>query len=148
MPTQYDFPDAPKRCTQWHNTSSALVGNAVVTSIDPSEMNNVFGVQSPAVLNDEFTNGVWLRDGTYTFYVLGAKNTTHGQVDWYLDNTLILADQDWYGALTYNVIQSVAVVISNGLLYHTLKGVVNSKNASSSGYAMILTAFWFKQAAD
>ncbi len=86
----------------------------------------------------------YLAAGAYTLNALGITSTDSGKIDWYIDNVLAVSGQDWYSAaLTYNVVKTAAVtVVGNG--QHTLKGVVNGKNAApSSDYIVRLTAIAF-----
>ena len=58
--------------------------------------------------------------------------SNRGKIDWYIDGVLAVSGQDWYvGSLIYNVVKTASVTVSGSGL-HTVKGVTNGKNASSS----------------
>jgi hypothetical protein len=90
-----------------------------------------------------------LTAGNYTFSALGVTFNDSGIIDWYVDNVLFAAGQDWYSAgLTYNVVQTVGAVAVVGNGRHVVKGVVNGKNGASSDYIVRLTSMEFIPAAD
>jgi len=140
---------APIRWTGWHQDSTVLSGNALTMVVDSQQLCNHYFVQAPNANGDSFTQNVFLASGTYTFSVLGFSYFTAAKVDWYLDGGMISSGQDWYAPVatenTLLVVTSVFVP-SNG--QHTLKGVVNGHNSSSTNYSLPLTKFMFKQASD
>jgi hypothetical protein len=138
----------PTRATLWHENSAVLVGNALLVGSDSNQMHTTAPFQNPAANGDTFTQSAFLRAGSYTLYVRGVTANNIGKIDWYIDNVLVLAGQDWYSAgLTYNVLKSTPLtIVGDG--YHVLKGVVNGKNASSSNFFMSLTKMVIKQAND
>ena len=139
----------PKRATMWHDESTVIAGNGLINSLNASQVYVTRSYQNTAANGDSFTNGCYLAAGTYTFYVLGTTNTNTGIVDWYLDDVEIVTAQDWYsGASVANVIKSQASVSVSMDGWHTVKAIVDGKNGSSSDYYIVLTKFWFKQAAD
>ncbi len=112
-------------------------------------MYNGWAFQSASANGDTFTHGFMVAEGTYTLYILGRHHTSAGRVDWYIDDVLIASAQDWYaGSTAPNITKTVSsITISEGG-WHVLKGTINGKNASSSGYDMYLTKYWLKQASD
>ena len=93
-----------------------------------------------AANGDSWGWNVYLAEGTYSFLVLGASATSAGKVDWYLDGSTFTTGQDWYTtALTYNVTKTTTNVTVTGSGVHTLKSVINGKNASSSNYYLNMT---------
>lgn len=144
----------PQHATLWHDESYVLVGGDLVTvalsdapfSI-PNAFYNVVSYQDSFADGDSFGQPFLLAAGDYTFHALGARNTAHGLVDWYLDDspTPFVSGQDWYGSSPEaNVIQAGAVnVPTNGL--HTLTGLVNGQNPSAVAYATAFTKFWLKR---
>lgn len=141
--------DQSRRGTMWHDESVVTVGNAIAHTLTASQIYGTYSNQSAAADADVFTNGVYLRKGTYTFYVLGITDTDRGKIDWTIDGVVLVSGEDWYaGSTTYNVVKSTASVAVTFDGWHQVKGTVNGKNASSSGYVVALTKFWFEPAAD
>lgn len=141
--------DPHRRAVMWHDESSITVGATPLNAVAfaNQEFYTLSNIPTPAN-GDTFTQSFVLDAGTYTLYILGNTNTSRGKIDWYIDNVSIATGQDWYsGGAGDNTIKTVAgLVITAG--YHVLKGVVNGKNASSSGYYIYLTKYWFKPATD
>jgi hypothetical protein len=146
---QYLYDELPIRATLWHDESVVTAGNALTTAILATQPHNYVATQSAAADADSFTQSCVLGEGTYTLYILGETRTAGGKVDWTLDGASIATGQDWYSASnTPNVIKSIAsIVIATGGR-HILQGTINGKNASSSGYTLRLTKFWFVPSAD
>jgi hypothetical protein len=93
----------------------------------------------PAVDGNAFQQSCWLRAGSYLLTVLGAMDTAYGKFDWYIDGELVVSGQDWYAAgLNWAVVKTATVPVRRDGL-HTIKGVINGKHVSSSGYSMIIT---------
>lgn len=148
MPITFTANNLPTRSQLSHDESIVLTGNAIAVTLDSGQIDNLFARQSPGANGDSFTQSVFLRNGTYTFSVEGQTNAANGMIDWYLDGVAFTTGQDWYTASqTKDVIKTATVTIaSDG--YHILKGIINGKNLSSSGYNMDLTRMWFRQSAD
>jgi hypothetical protein len=139
---------APKSATLWHDESVVLAGNALAHVHNTNQDYGVTVYQNTPANGDTFEQKVFLRPGWYTFNVLGTTDANRGIVDWYLDDVKLLAGQDWYAAaIGYNVVKasSVPFVVQYGGA-HTLKAVVNGKNASSTSYYLVLTKMWFAPA--
>lgn len=144
----FAFTDLPVRATLWHDESTVTAGGALAYSIDTlSAYNYRFAQVSPAN-GDAFTQSFFLRAGSYVLSALGLTGAGGGLLDWYIDGSLVLSGWDYYSASsTWNVIKTGNVtIVGDG--YHTLRGVVNGKNASSSNFAINLQKMWFRQAAD
>ncbi len=143
------YDNLPTRATMWHDEATVTAGNALARLVVNTQAYNVVSYQNASANGDTFTHGFQVGEGTYTLTVLGRYLTSAGRVDWYVDDVLVASAQDWYAASTaYNKLKTVAdVVIAEGG-YHVLKGVVNGKNSSSSGYDLQLTKYWLKQASD
>jgi hypothetical protein len=125
----------PTRAIMWHMNSLVTAGAALQFYLSTSQAFNTTSAQSTAADADAFTQSFMLAAGTYTFSVLGLTANNRGKIDWYIDDSLFSTGQDWYSASnTYNVVKTVASVTVTGSGRHTLKGIVNGKNASSSGY--------------
>jgi hypothetical protein len=149
MPAIFSANNLPTRADLYHDESTVVTGNALAVTIDTGQIDNYFARQSASANGDSFTQSVFLRAGTYTFSVEGQTNAANGMIDWYLDGSTFTTGQDWYSAAqTKNVVKTVSSVVIANDGYHVLKGVVNGKNASSTGFNMDLTKMWFRQAAD
>ena len=143
------YANLPKRATMWHDEATVTAGNALARLVVDTHAYNVVSYQSASANGDTFTHGFQVGEGTYTLTVLGRHLTNAGRVDWYVDDVLVASAQDWYaGSAAPNITKTVAdIVIAEGG-WHVLKGVVNGKNGSSSGYNLQLTKYWLKQASD
>ncbi|MDD5091043.1 MAG: hypothetical protein PHQ23_09005, partial [Candidatus Wallbacteria bacterium] len=98
--------------------------------------------QNPCANGDSFKHDFYLAAGNYNFTVLGYNSTNRGKIDWYIDDVLKVSGQDWYGGGVMNIMMTSALTVdASGL--HTLKGVVNGKNAASSSYYIVWTKAWF-----
>lgn len=143
------YANLPKRATMWHDEATVITGNALARLVVDTHAYNVVSYQNASANGDTFTHGFQVGEGTYTLTVLGRHLTSAGRVDWYVDDVLVASAQDWYaGSAAPNITKTVAdIVIAEGG-WHVLKGVVNGKNGSSSGYDLQLTKYWLKQASD
>lgn len=141
----------PQRATLFHDEALVTVGSALLaTNHDENQAYAVNQRQdTPAADGDTFTQSFTLTAGTYTFVVVGYTDANRGKIDWYIDDVLIVSGQDWYSATgTYNVVKTHTGITVSGSGRHVLKGVVNGKNASSSGYFYTLTKYWLRPSAD
>lgn len=136
-----------KAVVMWHDQSVKTAGNAFTTSIDTQHAYNHVVHQSAAANGDTWTNGFVCQAGTYTFNFLCTTDADRGKLDVFVDNVQIGTILDFYAAsTTRNVVKTIAsIAVTAG--YHTLKGVVNGKNASSSGYTIALTKIWLTPSA-
>jgi len=138
----------PKRATMWHD-ESIFTSGTINRDHDTSQNYATFTRETNGAIGDIFTNGCYLRAGTYTLYCLGIIGTAYGICKWSLDGVEIIASQDWYGSSTvYNTIKSQASVAVTYDGWHKLECEVTGKHASSSDYHILLTKFWFAPAAD
>lgn len=93
---------------------------------------------------NERSAGFFLGAGSYTLYTLGTTNTSHGLVDYLMDEVVVKSGQDWYsGSSTLNVEQEFNFTIAESGYHHLLLRI-NGKNASSSNYTVRLTKMWIK----
>lgn len=153
--TEYDLtagsgsaPTYPKRWTCWHDEATVLTGNAITGDNTAGNFFYSRFYQNASAINDEFTHGVYLAAGTYTFTALGNTSNNSGKIDWYLDGSTFTTAQDWYSASSVVSVKKTASVVIATDGWHTLKGKVAGKNASSSNYFMVLIKYWFKQSSD
>jgi len=129
----------PENPVMWHAQSVVKVGNALVKALQVSQMYATFAYQNAAADTDSFENYFTCKAGTYTLNFLGVTDTTYGLLDWTIDGVSIATGQDWYSAeAVFNVEKTIAsIAIAAGK--HTLRGTINGKNGSSSGYLFPLT---------
>jgi hypothetical protein len=140
--------EAPKTTTLWHDQSVVASGSAVATLIEAAQQYDFTIYTSSAANGDSWKNGFYLRAGTYTINILCRTSGDCGKEDIYVDDVLVATGIDMYSASpTNNVLKTAASVVVVGDGYHVLKGVVNGKNGSSSGYKTAITKIWFTPAA-
>lgn len=126
----------PKRATMWHNDSLVLVGNAFTRNITSTWYSDR-AYQSPAAINDAFTNGFLLAAGNYTLVIYCQTFTDNGIVTWYVDG-VSQGTTDHYSAGLADARKTLAITVTTDG-WHVLKGIVASKNGSSTDYAAVLT---------
>lgn len=142
---------AERRGMMFHDQSLVTAGSgAIARYLTTSQSYGFVAIKASASDGDKFSHGCFLRAGTYTFRALGTTASGRGKLDWYVDGSKITSTpQDWYsGSTVYEVEMSVSSVSIATSGWHKVEGLVNGKNASSSGYAIGLTAFWFVPASD
>lgn len=116
-----------------HGQSTVLVGGALSISGDA-------WFQTGSANGDSFQDQFVIEAGTYTVSIKGYTGSTRPIVDWYIDGSLISAGQDWYLASGSEVTKTFSSgTLSAGV--HTLKAIVNGKNASSTGFAAFFNQF-------
>jgi hypothetical protein len=141
-------PIFPTRATMWHDESIVTVGNVLSKNVSTVQMFAARTFQQPPANGDTFTNGFYLKAGTYTFVVLGESRADAGFLDWYIDTVKVVSLQDWYSAGTTQNVEKTASVAVTGDGFHLLKGVINGKNGSSGGHYSVLTKMYFRLAND
>ena len=152
---QHVYDSAPKRATMWHSESLVLNGNAIASAVSTSQLHNAYSYQNTGADGDIFTNGCFLAAGTYTLKLLGVTLSAYGKLDWTIKHadavswTTLATGQDWYSAGgTYNVVKTISSIVLADPGWYAIKGTVNGKNGSSSGYQISLTNMTMYQAAD
>lgn len=135
----------------------AVMGDEITTSVAwawetssyiPQLYNGLYATSAAAAANgDEFTFGIFIAAGDYTFYHMARSYSSMGKVDWYVDGSSVATGRDWYSSPGAYKLDSFAVTISTSG-YHVVKLKVNGKHASSSDYCVGITKIWGKQAAD
>jgi hypothetical protein len=132
-----------------HTQSTWLAGVATTMTITNSGYGLTGGFNGPGVpaLYDSFkTIDFQILPGTYTLYVVTARNQNRGLISWYLDNSITpLGTMDTYVNGVDTIIQSIPNVVITASLNnsHFLKAIV-TKNASSTGYYVYLSEIWLK----
>jgi len=118
----------------YHANDTIVTGGALTT------WTNGEYYQSTLANGDTFSLQFAGEGGGYVLTVNGSTGADCGMIDWYLDGNFIFPGQDWYSAAyTQGVSKSLYFACPPGL--HTLKAVVNGKNASSTGYRIPLNYF-------
>ena len=133
----------PKGAVLFHMYATVVIGHSVHAAASVNQFFCHYAYQSNAGNNDTLVQQVYLASGSYTLKFVGRKNYCYAMIDWYIDNVKVVSGQDWYSpGVVYNVTQTASVTV-HGNGQHELKGVVNGKNALSSGYYLVLTAIAF-----
>lgn len=133
---------SPRLLRFWHDEAVVVAGNAFTHSFQ-SIAHGTYSYQDTAAMSDEFKHPErYFSAGTYTFTVLGYKRAAAAIMDWYLDTTKIVENQDWYNAtdLANQYIATTSIVIATSGVY-VLSGEVVGQ--SGSGYGIYLTKYWF-----
>lgn len=113
------------------------VGASLVSAFLSSMSFGRVTYQTPAINNETYFN-FYLSPGAYTFRFLGQTTTSSGISSIYIDGDLV-ATLDWYSAtIAQNVLKTFSYT-STSAAQKTLSVVVTSKNASSTGYGLVLT---------
>lgn len=130
-----------KAPVMWHDSAIITAGNGFSYAVGSTVRYGYVAYQDAAADSDEWTNGFTCQAGTYTLNFLCTTDNNRGKLDVYIDDVL-KGNVDFYSAtLTENVTKSLSsLTLTDG--YHTLKGHVNSKNASSSDYLIALSKIW------
>lgn len=137
----------PKRSMIFHEESIVLNGGAIDFLVDTGQIFNGYARQTTPAVQDEWTNGCFLRAGTYTMTLIGSRTSASGKVDIYYQG-ISFVTFDLYRATTELNYRVTASVTFSDDGWHKIDGVVSSKNASSSGYLARITAISFRQAND
>jgi hypothetical protein len=123
------------RGTMFHDESIVIEGDAIeITMTSVSSVDVVYASQSPAAIDDEFLNGLYLSADTYTLKVDAWVTNSSGIVSWYVDDVLE-GTTDLYSASAGHDEKTVATIVIATSGWHVIRGVVASKNGSSSGYS-------------
>ena len=147
MPEQLSGP-LPKRYTMWQDECLVVAGSAAVLSFSASTAHAFDWLQTPPADGDPFTTGFYADSGPIVFSTMGAVGTNRGKVDWYIDGVLVASGQDWYnGSEIYMTIKTFTVTLAHSG-WHTVKCVVNGKNAGSADYYTRFIKHWVGRAAD
>jgi len=137
----------PKRATMLHTESIVLNGGAIDFIIDTGQILNGYARQLTPAVQDEWTNGCLLEAGTYTLTLIGSRTSASGILNLYYEGTSFVTF-DMYRATTELNYRATASVTFTDSGWQKIDGFVSSKNASSSGYLMRITAITLRKAAD
>lgn len=139
--------NSPKSATIWHDEMVVISGAAKLLEHYANQNYSTDTYQNPGANGDTFKNGFLLRGGTYTLNILCITTTNRGKLDLYIDDVLVASGIDFYsGAGVDNAVKTISGIVVTGNGYHVLKGVVNGKNAASTGFYIVITKFWFQPA--
>jgi len=146
-PTPTPTPKYPKRGTLFHHHANVTVGNALQITVSNSSVYCYYAQQNPGASGDTFTQGAFLKAGTYAFDAIGLSNNDSGIVIWTVD-AVTVATQDWYSkSFAQNTEKTApATITTDG--WHKLQGYISGKNVSSNGYYLHLSAYYFVPADD
>lgn len=152
MPTDVKLPAGggqvsyPQQFSFGNGDGLVIAGEArTFTVATNSPHNGYWGPGTPA--NGDTIEWKFLADaGTYTLKLHTYKGTNAGIVDFTLDGATLLSNVDFYdGSSGFNflVTNTDLVIATSGL--HTLRSVVDGKNASSSGFHFLPHRFiWIR----
>jgi len=129
----------PNSAVLWIDQFTIVAGTGpLVPVIYSAQFYQLLVHETSAANGDAIQAQFSIAAGTYTISILGFQGTAYGILDIYIDGSVVISGQDWYGGGGFNTIQSAgSIVLSAGV--HTFKIVVNGKNGSSSGYLFDLT---------
>jgi hypothetical protein len=135
----------------FHNLANIITGAALTNAQDSTFFYGFYSYQGTAAQNNEFSNAFVAAAGTYSLYTIGYSGPNRGIVHWYLDDEdTAFTTQDWYNAgyvkNDSRTSTDAMVVKTDGK--HRLRGKIETKNASSSDYGMVLTAYSFYPSTD
>ena len=136
----------PKRATMWHDEATVIAGGALASAFPGGNQRYKTYSYQPGALNDEFTNGCFLRAGIYTFTLLCITIAAGGIITWYVDGVAIGTTDVRSAVTTYNVTKTIAAIAVTTDGWHKITGKV--LGTSGAGHSAWLTKYWFKQAAD
>jgi len=130
----------------FHELSSILVGGTFTRVMNANQEFNQWWQQATPANGDSFSQSVYLNEGEYSFDVLGVRSSSVARLDWFLNENIIASLQDWYNAsLVFNhTISTTVYVPYSG--YHTIRGTINGRHASSTGWALGFTYYAFMPA--
>lgn len=134
----------PKHATLWHDEAKVITGNTLlINQIANTQAYNQFAYQNTANNGDSFQQDIFLEAGEYTLSVLGVSTSTSGSLEWWVDDAIEIAGQNWYSAtFQSNVIKTDTITVPTSG-HHKLIGLVNGKQGSD--YFIILTKYWLSK---
>lgn len=133
----------PKNAILMPFQSVVLTGNSIQPSMATYSPFFVSWRQNTSADGDSWENGFVVDAGTYTVIIGCFTDVGCGKLDVYIDDVLEESGIDFYsGSKVDNVFKTFTVTLTAG--YHKIKGVVNGKNASSSGYNIDLYGIFLK----
>src|SRR5262249_32720445 len=132
------------QATLWLDEATALVGGWSRGIAGDQAYNFYMANFGTHADGDTITQPFDLAEGTYHFHVLGIASANRAILDWYVDDALVLAGQDWDAASQiFNTVLSGAVTLAPSGL-HVLQAIVHGHNGSSTDFYFTLTKCWFE----
>jgi hypothetical protein len=114
-----------------------VTGNDITLTLHGT-LDEIYGHQDTSAINDEWEHGAYLSADSYTLSIRVIKTSASGILKIYVDDVLSFT-LDLYAAA--DAIASLGGALTIGISkWHTIRGLVDSKNPSSSGY----DANWIK----
>lgn len=130
----YDLDNIPAKfynATLYPDEAVAVTGNDIALFYHGSIL-ETYGRQNASAINDEWKHGAFLSVDSYTLTLRVIKTSNSGILKIKIDD-VVVATFDLYAAADAVSDQTQAsIAITGG--WHSIKGLVDSKNASSSGY--------------
>jgi len=132
----------------WQLEATKEVGNvfnlqqiAAYSSTAPLYMYQYY--QNTAAINDQWSHNFSMKAGSYSLNVLGYTSTNRGQINWYIDGVLQGITDFYANPGLANVIKTLAVTITT-TGEHVIRGIMATKNVSSTDYYCTIVQFWLK----
>lgn len=130
----------PHKFTHWHDESVVVSGGAITFDLATAYKYFTAFYQPSNAIGDSFKFDVFVDAGTYDISFLGRLAPNLGIASLSLNGTLLHSDLDFYGGGTIATITRTVTIITSGINTFTITAV--GKNASSSGYYILLTKIW------
>jgi hypothetical protein len=141
----------PKRATLWADEALILVGSGLAADYLAAQQYATYTYLTSDANGDSCSWGLLLAAGTYSFAVLGLKQTVGAKADWYVDGAAFATGQDWYhaGGNALNIVFTVTNVVVATSGWHVVKYIINGRNGgNTTGYRVPLTKLWLVPSAD
>lgn len=141
------IPGIPVSKTFWQIESTKEVGTVfglqMATSFTSMPIYAYQYFQSPAAINDQWSQTFTMAAGTFALSAIGLTAPNRGIISWYVDGVL-QGTMDYYAnpGLT-NSIKTISVTILTAGT-HTIRAILATKNAASTDYFCTLQQFWIK----
>ena len=141
------FPGGAITTMFWQLSAKKEVGSAFAFSIPTvfSATNPIYQyywLQSPAAVNDQWSQNFAMNSGAYTLSVLGQIGSNRGIMTVYIDG-ISQGPMDWYAAVGGPLIINMAVNIPTSGP-HIFRVIVATKNGSSTGYSITISQYWIQ----
>lgn len=138
-------PMFPQHASFFHKQATIIAGNQMSWVVDANEFEAGTWAQTPAAINNNFTQTCLLAAGDYRLEIIGRAQPSAGIVTWKFDDVNITTSDDWYAAAnSQNVFHTYNFTCETDGL-HTLDGKVASKNGSSTDYLLRLNQYWIRK---
>ncbi len=123
---------------------NVIVGNPMAYFNNTSQMYGGFYTQDSSALGDTVDMVFDLSPGDYRMTFFGARTTTSGIQDVFIDGVLVATFDHYFSPGTaFNVAGQANVTIST--FQFTLRAVISGQNASSAGFNALLSRVFFNR---